>query len=583
MNQKAELPHSVTEVFLVMQGGGAKGIAHAGGLIAIEEEKLAIKGIAGTSAGSIAAALVAAGYSGRELADPDEKKHIFNRPPFGKEKGQLPYSKPTQMFTWLGWLILYVLRSIPRVWQRILVPSSSLPILVAYWSFIILSTLYALIGILIYAPGVIPSVGRYLSQSAQNSAHVALGVVVFCGIWALWGITSVRNIRKIIDLTLARKLSDRLKKAGITKDKEITFEDMHITGCPPLKIIATNTATESLELFCLERTPRVVVADAVAASICLPIIFKPKTLKFIRHTPVAEVEVRGIFLDGGLVSNLPAWALDEERLLHPGVPTIALSLSPPAPMNRKFWFNALTGTIVNGSSEIHTRTPNQILTISLETKTDLLDFDLPATKVFEEVAEAQKRVTEELSMALRGPTALQEAVKELHRELKHQFQRYKGILFLPQADDRLRVAIAVQRGSSMRTVSMAFAHGYTPEDLDAGMTILIDGSHVGEAWKRNEVIVDEVVNGIATRFALPAKSWSAMTWLLCCPVAYAAEQGRKARPFIITVDSNIKFNRNAVHFEKTFKRFQAFISYTIERYTTETNLAQYAQGANTWL
>jgi NTE family protein len=374
-----------------------------------------------------------------------------------------------------------------------------------------------------------------------------------------------------------------LKKAGVAKDKDITFEDMHIAGCPPLKIIATNTATESLELFCLERTPHVVVADAVAASICLPIIFKPKTLKFIRHTPFAEREVRGIFLDGGLVSNLPAWALDEERLLHPGVPTIALSLSPPAPMNRKFWFNALTGTIVNGSSEIHTRTPNQILTVSLETKTDLLDFDLPATKVFKEVEEAQKRVTQELSMALRGPIAMQAAVKELHRELQRQLQRYKGILFLPQADDRLRVAIAVQRGNSMKTVSVVFAHGYAPGDLDADMTILIEGSHAGEAWKRSEVIVDEVDNGVAARFDLHARSWSAMTWLLCCPVPYAAEKGRKARPFIITVDSNIKFNRNAVHFEKTLKRFQAFISYTVERYTTDTNLAQYAQGANTWL
>ncbi|KPG95881.1 hypothetical protein AEQ67_18155 [Pseudomonas sp. RIT-PI-q] len=152
------------------------------------------------------------------------------------------------------------------------------------------------------------------------------GLLVTFFVWALLGITSVRNIHKIIDLALAKKLSECLRKVGIKKECNINFEDMVRAGCPPLKIIATNTATESFELFCAERRPDVAVAVAVAASICLPITFKPKRPKFTRKTPFNDLAMTGIFLEGELVSNLPAWALDEERLLYPGVPKDYLKL-----------------------------------------------------------------------------------------------------------------------------------------------------------------------------------------------------------------------------------------------------------------
>ena len=50
-----------------MSGGGIKGIAHLGGIKALEEEDIEIVGIAGSSAGAIIAALYGAGYSCKEL------------------------------------------------------------------------------------------------------------------------------------------------------------------------------------------------------------------------------------------------------------------------------------------------------------------------------------------------------------------------------------------------------------------------------------------------------------------------------------------------------------------------------------
>ncbi|MDQ4049723.1 MAG: patatin-like phospholipase family protein [Actinomycetota bacterium] len=52
---------------LVFEGGGVKGIAFAGALAALEGRGFTHKSVAGTSAGAITAALVAAGYSSAEL------------------------------------------------------------------------------------------------------------------------------------------------------------------------------------------------------------------------------------------------------------------------------------------------------------------------------------------------------------------------------------------------------------------------------------------------------------------------------------------------------------------------------------
>ena len=52
---------------LVFEGGGVKGIGLAGAYAALEQRGFAHKGVAGTSAGAITAALVAAGYSSAEL------------------------------------------------------------------------------------------------------------------------------------------------------------------------------------------------------------------------------------------------------------------------------------------------------------------------------------------------------------------------------------------------------------------------------------------------------------------------------------------------------------------------------------
>ena len=60
---------TVNHADLVFEGGGVKGIGLAGALQTLEERGYRPQNVAGTSAGSISAALLAAGYSAAELRE----------------------------------------------------------------------------------------------------------------------------------------------------------------------------------------------------------------------------------------------------------------------------------------------------------------------------------------------------------------------------------------------------------------------------------------------------------------------------------------------------------------------------------
>ena len=72
------------KVGLALSGGGARGIAHIGVIIALEENNIPIDMIAGTSMGSIVGGLYAAGYSGtemRKLVNEIDWIGLFNQSP----------------------------------------------------------------------------------------------------------------------------------------------------------------------------------------------------------------------------------------------------------------------------------------------------------------------------------------------------------------------------------------------------------------------------------------------------------------------------------------------------------------------
>ncbi|WP_066225380.1 patatin-like phospholipase family protein [Formosa haliotis] len=86
-------PHELTNVSLVLSGGGARGALHLGVLKAFEEADIQINAISGTSIGSIIGALYAQGLKADELLDLMMKSTFAKIFKFTKRKGGVLHMK----------------------------------------------------------------------------------------------------------------------------------------------------------------------------------------------------------------------------------------------------------------------------------------------------------------------------------------------------------------------------------------------------------------------------------------------------------------------------------------------------------
>ncbi len=104
---------------------------------------------------------------------------------------------------------------------------------------------------------------------------------------------------------------DGLLRAKRPGEGPVTFGELGNT----LRVVAANLRTGTVREFGVEGDEGLAVAPAVVASACFPLFFRPFRLE------------EEMFLDGGLVSNLPAWLFDREREDDTSfLPTIGLRL-----------------------------------------------------------------------------------------------------------------------------------------------------------------------------------------------------------------------------------------------------------------
>ncbi|MCV4272094.1 patatin-like phospholipase family protein [Pseudomonas capsici] len=560
-------PERSEPIFLALQGGGAKGVVHVGGLIAIDDLGLDVKGVAGTSAGSMVAALIAAGYKGQDLIDPISRTHIFQTvaPKYG-------FSKATDLFSPNGWRMLRAIR-------HVINPKKHTKSLIKKTSGLHLSLSIAFIGLLLYLIGHHPI---FTSVILFSSAGLLMYKLIN-------GLTSIEKVRVLID----GAISDKCKPGH----NNITFKDLASAGGIPLKIVATNTLGECLELFCLERTPDVVVADAVAASICLPIIFRPWEFSFLRESEHTSRVIGGKFVDGGLMSNLPAWPFDEERLLFPETTTVALGIRSAQGSNtndKKHWLPSVINAIVSGTGEIHTRAVGKIIKIPLTTKLGMLDFDANIEDIYEEVERSKITVATQLQQELiANPRLMREAAEKIKDGCDALIREYKGLWYtedseiesesLSESSHKLRVALGVQRAGAMKSLSLAFSAGYDKSNPDNAITLPLTKSIAGNAWLRNETIVANLKELPKKHLHASEKVWDKIQWVMCIPLRAASTPDVKSRPFVIIIDWTMPIDNNLpdskIHFEKFAER--ALESVVV--YTREMKITEIVQGANSWL
>ena len=376
-------------VLLTFQGGGAKGIVHVGALLAVDDQGLTIAGTAGTSAGAMVAALVAGGYSGRDLMDPEERTHILE-----KLGPALDIEKATDFFGPMGWRAVRALRGLSG-------------------------------GGSLIEFGVLLMVALGLA----DLFHPVVALIVVLGLVALFsfakfklssGLASVKRVRQFIDHALSQKLADA-PNPPIYRKRNVTFRDLHDAGRVPLHIVATNITDECGEVFSYERTPDVPVADAVAASICLPVIFEPWRFLCTRGTGMYKDERERSFQDGGLISNLPVWTLERDRD-QLACPIVAFGIDPNAPKaiadadaepdgverkegkrrerEEKHWLAAIGEAVISGTLEIDARGVEDMVHVPIPCSLSLLDFDADISRLFDDVQDAREFVFEQLRLEL---------------------------------------------------------------------------------------------------------------------------------------------------------------------------------------
>lgn len=448
-------------VFVVFEGGGAKGIAHVGALRALEAAPIEIKGFAGTSAGAIVAALASVGCSSEELFDSSTGQSILasidRRPSRKRSSGSpSPACSPKDLFGRPAWFSLLLVRWLAR-------------------NFITKCLIYSLTFV----------AALWLAITSSGALYWALVLIAFTplllvGILAARGFATLDGLVDGIQQVLARKLD-------LDPSSPVTFQDLHDKDCPPLRIVASNVSTRSVTVFSFETSRHASVAEAVAASACIPLVFAPR--KIGDHS----------YYDGGLVSNLPVWVFDEERGLDSDASTVALEILDPAggPSTAVSGLTALASaarTALLGSSSLDKRAVGNLYAIGLKTSVGLLDFDMTRNQAVAEIVKAQDDCEIDLIYRLvRLPDIMTELCESIAVGALKMINQMREIESLPRLRHKPRIAIAMAPVGSSRSLRLAHSWGFS-EDSDAGITLPIESSFVGTAWKRNQSVYSDVDN-----------------------------------------------------------------------------------------
>ena len=376
------------DAFGIFEGGGAKGLAHVGALKAAEERRVKFIGVAGTSAGAMVAALVAAGYTADELFDPGK----------GSKASGVLAADLMEFFDRTRWQEFCELKK--RAWDA--VPAASGPFR-AGWAAI----RFALAN------------RASLTQLLKHKGFLSTDA------FSTW-----------FDELLRRKT--RTMDDG----SKVTFDEVR-----NLKVVVTDLTNQCPKVFCANKTPRVSVSDAVAASISIPFAFVP------------VVHDKLILVDGGLSSNYPAWAFDVERKRSPPLtPTLGFRLVPRQDAERgdtkvSDWSiyrfaSSLFKTAAFGDYSLETREVQGLHEIPLLVRAGTFDFEMDEESRANLYQDGKNGARDFFNTyhSPDDPTQVIRALRAVHasilRSLKSLNSHLRAFVLRPISDSRLKVIYA---------------------------------------------------------------------------------------------------------------------------------------------
>lgn len=492
----SERRSSPRQVFVAFAGGGAKGLIHVGALRALEQRGVEFLGLAGTSAGALIATLRAAGMSGNDLFDTQADRNLLER----LRAIDCSLRRMTDLFGEGDWWKIVAFRKAvgaPLI-SGAVAGAAIIILVVALW--------------LTLAPLFWPL--------AALAIFVLLFWVKLTSLAIIQGLADARRLKSLLTALLQQLMFPselgRVPKMG----------DFGRDGRPTLKIVSANLSRGRLHLFSPNRTPEVPVADAVVASICLPIIFDPQFVDGELH------------VDGGIVSNLPAWSFDEERELNPDAITIAFEIAQPIDktvLTKVNWLPSFIRTGLFGSGELNLRASGHAERIVLASSLELLDFDLDRAAARQEVIDAETAAGLALDDRLfRKPDVYMDAC-EVTRGIVDDVLS----AVLPLSSGRTRVAIAYPDRSYSHSLRLQYSAGYG-DDPDEGMLLPILGSVAGHAWSTGESLLeighlpDIYLAGDANRFrrSMIRKD---LEWVFAIPIYI---EGKVSPLLVVQIDGD---------------------------------------------
>lgn len=367
-------------VYAIFEGGGAKGLAHIAGVAAAEKSDLEFVGVAGASAGALIAALVAVGYRANELFDPDDPGHNILA-----ENGLTPLSlvgeEKWAAFAKAGAEAERALGAALRLgalWARLLAP-----------------------------------------EAAQVAEEIRRDD----------GFFSTDKIRHWLNVLLWRKLMEYRGRATKSEPQPVTFKDMDpeaVENCCSLKIIVTDLTNRRPVVFDnSDRFKNVVVAEAVAASISIPFVFKPARIPSYKRQPNA------LYADGGMVSNSPIWVFGEEKrnlerkqFPNTRIPILSFTLADPADAagskleSSLGYFQAVAKSAVFGGQEVAARFVDSVLSVPMPIAIKTTEFDFSQETALAAYRKAFDAADRKLTHSIRiRPSEGQQILAFLHDQI----------------------------------------------------------------------------------------------------------------------------------------------------------------------
>lgn len=579
-------PDAIKRCYCIFEGGGARGILHVGALKALQEVQvdngIELRGFAGTSAGAIIAALAAVGYRADELIELNKKHLNKNRrrtvlddimlhPPFLSapfrtlsKKKQIVSTAPRLIGS--GWHWLRLFRFVGARW----------------W--IIPFLFVAIVG----SVAVFPLISGFESQNFVNRwwavfAHFSLISSLFVVVGTLvmvvsQGLVSLDRVRDGLDEAFRRKIPTNDASPLTFADLEAFWRerlvskdpDMHSVGIceiPSLKIVATDISNGLPEVFSFRTTPMRPIAEAVAASIAIPVFFGPRRLEFNRGWRWSY----RWYVDGGLVSNLPGWVFDEERRLDLEAATVLATIRSRTARRTlsQIGFSPLFAavqTAVVAPSALQNRLIDRIFVAPLDAKkVGLLDFDVKFDRIRELVIGAYTSTKYNFGLPM-----------VVDQKIANKFcYRVEDLLrkIIPEqgAAGKLRVSIFFPEGLDHSGMPLTLYnrfnlnfHGFP----DRFVRLPVNNSHTGRAWSTGSVVVggegapkppDEgtttapkTLTGV--HHALRAYIHHEMKWCLCIPIDLVRLQSGHCRGevsdgppefgrrrFVVSIDGQTEF------------------------------------------